>query len=289
MKNIELKGFEQLNELYELDSKPEGELLSTIDLDALTASKFQPRHDFDETQLQELSNSIKAQGVIQPIIARRVSENKYEIIAGERRWRAAKLAGLKSIPAIVKSVDDDTAHVYAVIENIQRDNLNPIEEALAFSRFRDDSSMSHADIAKLVGKSRAAITNSLRLLNLDQRVIVSLTSNSIDMGHARAVLSLDRVEQIEVIERVILKKLSVRQTESLVSTYLNESKKQDKNHLYCESHVADLQTELADILSTKAKIKLNCEGKGKIVIPIHSISEIEKLISKLKAKIRASD
>lgn len=283
MNNIELKGFTQLNEIYELDHQYDQEALSAIDLSLLITSKFQPRRDFNEEQLQELSDSIREQGVIQPIIVRKSNNNKYEIIAGERRWRAAKLAGLEKIPAVIKSISDDTAYTYAIIENIQRENLNPIEEAVAFARFRDENSMSHADIAKLVGKSRTAITNSLRLLNLTPEVMELLKSKKIDMGHARAVLPLDDQQQIEVINFVILQALSVRRTEELVSRYLNNTEIIEKKvaSKYDDIETLRLQNDLSKILQAKVKVNLNEEGKGKVVISVDSSLDVENLISLL--------
>jgi len=283
MSGIELKGFEQLNEIYDTAEKPDGTQLSNIRIELLQPSQFQPRREFDNAQLHELSESIKNQGVIQPIIVRYLDHNKYEIIAGERRWRAAKLAGLDSVPAITKKIDDNTAHVYALIENIQRQDLNPIEEAYAFCKFRDDDLMSHAEIAKLVGKSRAAITNSLRLLNLDKRVMNYLISKTIDMGHARAVLSLSPDMQVELIEKIIVNKLSVRQTERLVSKYASDCfiKETPVTPSYCEDEIKNLQNEISNALSVHTKIKLNNKGKGSISLSVESVEEIKKIITLL--------
>ena len=187
MSNLELKGLKFLraldNSFQDGESIP-SESITHLAVELLNSGKYQPRKQFDESILDELANSIKVQGIIQPLIVRKIAEECYEIIAGERRWRAAKKAGLTYVPVIIRNIDDNVALAFSLIENIQRENLNPIEEALALNRFREEFDMTHEDIAQMIGRSRVSVTNTLRLLSLDSRVIEMLNEGKIDMGHA---------------------------------------------------------------------------------------------------------
>jgi ParB family chromosome partitioning protein len=204
---------------------------SVLPVEFLQRGRYQPRRHFDENKLQELADSIKAQGMVQPIVVRSVGDNNYEIIAGERRWRAAQLAGLAEVPVFIREVDDQTAMAMALIENIQRDDLNPLEEAVALHRLLDEFGLTHQEIANAVGKSRTAVTNLMRLLELAPEVKALVDDRKLDMGHARALLALKAGDQRKAANEVVKKGLSVRATEALVKALLNPkpaaSKKQD--------------------------------------------------------------
>lgn len=193
--------------------------LNSLSIKSISRSQFQPRRTFAPEPLQELADSIKAQGVIQPIVVRNTEPGQYEIIAGERRWRAAQIAGLSHIPAIVREISDQTALALALVENIQREDLNPIEEATALKRLQEEFELTHGEVANVVGKSRTAVTNTLRLLNLEESVRIQLEKGTLDMGHARSLLSLDQVAQEEAALIIIDKQLNVRQAEQLVKSF----------------------------------------------------------------------
>jgi ParB family chromosome partitioning protein len=258
------------------------EAIIHLAIERLSPGKYQPRKRFDESILEELANSIKIHGIIQPLIVRKESEECYEIIAGERRWRAAKKVGLAYVPAIIRNVDDNVAFAFSLIENIQRENLNPIEEALAFNRFREGFQMTHENIAHMIGRSRVSITNTLRLLTLESRVIEMLNEKKIDMGHARALLRLTPLQQYQVASIVISKQLSVRETEALVNTF--KSSERDENiksislkkfHDKCDVWSAYLTRQFA----TNVSVKVNMEGKGKVIIEVNSTNEIDSFIN----------
>jgi ParB family transcriptional regulator, chromosome partitioning protein len=282
--NLELKGLKLLrtldNSFQDGESIP-SESITHLAVELLNSGKYQPRKQFDESILDELANSIKVQGIIQPLIVRKIAEERYEIIAGERRWRAAKKAGLTYVPVIVRNIDDNVALAFSLIENIQRENLNPIEEALALNRFREDFQMTHEDIAQMIGRSRVSITNSLRLLSLEPRVIEMLSEGKIDMGHARALLKLSQEQQYQVACTVIDKQLNVRETEALANR-LKSSADEDHNktlslaipHDKCE----EWSTYLSQQFTTNVSVKVNADGKGKVIIEVNSASEVDWLI-----------
>lgn len=261
-----------------------------IDLNHIEPSKNQPRNDFNEESLSELAKSIESMGVISPIIvAQKQNSDFYEIIAGERRWRAARIAKLKNIPAIIKEYSDLERLEVALIENIQREDLNPVEEALTYKRFYEDFKMSQEEIAEKVGKSRAAVTNALRLLKLDKRVIIFLKDKKISSGHARALLGLeDNDLQFETAEKIIEEQLSVRQIEELVKA-MNEStdekkpepQKPDRIDEAKKAAYKNIEKSLNDILGTKVSIK-NGKNKGRIEIEYYSEDELERLIGLFK-------
>lgn len=238
----------------------------------------QPRQDMDPHALQELSDSIKAQGILQPIIVRAVDDSIYEIIAGERRWRAAKLAGLTAVPVIIKNVDDNVAAALALIENMQRQDLNPIEEAVGIGRLLERYEMTHLQIAQALGYSRTKITNLLRLLKLPEEVKVHLARGDIEMGHARALLVLDDEQQLRAVKIIIEKDLSVRATESLVkSIQINKF-----NHNIAEKTPAlssQIELHLADILQAKVVVQQNEKGRGKVVIQYKNVEQLNKILS----------
>lgn len=282
--NLELKGLRLLRNL-ETSSSGSNEMDDTnvsithLALEFLQPGKYQPRKHIDDTVLNELADSIKVQGIIQPLIVRKVEHGQYEIIAGERRWRAAKIAGLTQVPVVIRNIEDNVALAFALIENIQRENLNPIEEAVAFSKFRDEFSMTHDEIAHTVGRSRVAITNTLRLLSLDKRVMRMLEEKKIDMGHARAVLTLDFEQQYQVALMIVEKQLNVRSAEELVNSlkFQNDRANKIKKNYYHEK--CDYWTqELSSKFATKVSVKLNSLGKGTIIIHVNSADEVERLI-----------
>ncbi|HCX3372280.1 ParB/RepB/Spo0J family partition protein [Legionella pneumophila serogroup 2] len=284
MSNLELKGLKLLraldNSFKDGESIP-SESITHLAVELLNPGKYQPRKQFDESILDELANSIKVQGIIQPLIVRKIAEERYEIIAGERRWRAAKKAGLTYVPVIVRNIDDNVALAFSLIENIQRENLNPIEEALALNRFREDFQMTHEDMAQMIGRSRVSITNSLRLLSLEPRVIEMLSEGKIDMGHARSLLKLSQEQQYQVACTVIDKQLNVRDTEALANR-LKSSGDEEHNktlslaipHDKCE----EWSTYLSQQFTTNVSVKVNAEGKGKVIIEVNSASEVDWLI-----------
>lgn len=284
MSNLELKGLKLLraldNSFQDGESIP-SESITHLAVELLISGKYQPRKQFDESILDELANSIKVQGIIQPLIVRKITEERYEIIAGERRWRAAKKAGLTYVPVIVRNIDDNVALAFSLIENIQRENLNPIEEALALNRFREDFQMTHEDMAQMIGRSRVSITNSLRLLSLEPRVIGMLSEGKIDMGHARSLLKLSQEQQYQAACIVIDKQLNVRETEALANRLKSSGDEEHKQtlslaipHDKCE----EWSTYLSQQFTTNVSVKVNAEGKGKVIIEVNSASEVDWLI-----------
>lgn len=260
-----------------LEDQQEGKRqLSELSMDLLQRGKYQPRRDMDPESLQDLANSIRAQGVIQPIVVRPLLGGRYEIVAGERRWRAAQLAGLTEIPAIVKDIPDEAAVAIALIENIQRENLNPIEEAIALQRLMEEFGMTHQQTADAVGKSRASVTNLLRLLTLTNEVKTMLEHGDLEMGHARALLALQEISQIEAAQTIIDKGLSVRETEDMVRqlqlpTVVKVPKAIDPD-------VNRLQKDLSNRLRLNVVIRCGTNGAGKVVIGYKNIAELDKLL-----------
>jgi ParB family chromosome partitioning protein len=257
----------------------------------LQAGRYQPRIRMDEGALNELAASIKAQGVMQPILVRPVGqhngaygfETMYEIIAGERRYRAAQLAGLDAIPVLVRDVDDQAAAAMALIENIQREDLNPLEEAQGIQRLITDFSFTHEQAAGAVGRSRSAVTNLLRLLNLAQPVQTMLMAGDIDMGHARALLGVDAATQITLANQVVAKRMSVRETEKLVLRTTTEQatppKARDKEK---SRDIAQLEEELSDLLATQVAFKIGTKGRGQMVIDFSDLDVLDGLIARLR-------
>ncbi|KAA8735649.1 ParB/RepB/Spo0J family partition protein [Acinetobacter qingfengensis] len=253
--------------------------LQHVDVALLQRGEYQPRRYMGEEELQDLADSIKQHGVMQPIVIRKLDDegSRYEIIAGERRWRAAQLAGLTQIPAIVREISDQVAIALALIENIQRQDLNPMEQALALQRFHDEFGLSHQEIADTVGKARATVSNLLRLLSLEDSVKDLLSEQKLDMGHARAILALKKTQQRQIAEHIIKKDLSVRQTEQLVRELLTPS--QHKQQKTASADLEQLTTRLSDRLGAQVQIDHNAKGKGKIVIKYHSLDELDGILS----------
>lgn len=260
--------------------------LQEINLELIKPGKYQPRRVFDKIELQELSDSIKENGVIQPIIIRMVGNNRYELIAGERRWRASKLAGLTSIPAVIREFSDEEALVIALIENIQRKDLNIVEEAEGYRKLIDEFGLTHEALAKVTGKSRSNVSNTLRLLNLNTKVLELLLQGELDMGHARALLPLAENSQLATAYEVIAKKLTTAQTESKVSAIMHENNKSDQKSSYRDSVDPDinhLEESLADKIGMMVAIKHNRAGNGKIVINYASVDELEGFLEQFDA------
>ena len=256
-----------------------GDVLRTLKLEQLQPGKYQPRTRMDHASLEELARSLKTQGVMQPILARSLGKGRYEIIAGERRWRAAKLAGMSEVPVVIREVADSAALAMALIENIQREDLNPLEEASGIHRLISEFKMTHQEAAQAVGRSRAATSNLLRLLNLPQPVQALLYDGSIDMGHARALLALDGRRQEDLAKRVAERGLSVRETEKLVQEILHPRSKKS-SRLKISRDILRFEEELAEKFGTTVAIKPGKKGAGKLVISYSSHEHLDDLLSK---------
>ncbi len=257
------------------------ESLRELNINQLKPGKYQPRSHMDEASLNELAASIKSQGVMQPILVRELPNSSYEIIAGERRWRASQLAGLTQVPVLVRVVPDNAALAMALIENIQRENLNPLEEAVGIQRLIDEFQMTHQEAADAVGRSRSAASNLLRLLKLPAEVQGMLMENKLDMGHARALLSLEPAQQILLANKVVLEGLSVREAEMLVQNQGNSAPKATIKQKVADRDTARLQEELTDKIGARVEIKVGKKGKGKLVIEYASNDHLDELIAKL--------
>ena len=259
-----------------------GDLLRTLNVSQLQPGKYQPRTRMDQESLSQLADSIKTQGIMQPILVRPVAPKKFEIIAGERRWRAAQIAGLNEVPTLVREIADEAALAMALIENIQREDLNPLEEANGIQRLIDEFSMTHQTAAEAVGRSRSAVTNLLRLHNLHDNVQEMLMQNRIDMGHARALLGLSGAKQIAAAEQIAQRGLSVRETEKLVkqfnavpSTNKPSSGNQD---------VKRLQDEISEILGATVQIQTSKKGTGVLKIQYATLTQLDDILSRLKTE-----
>lgn len=258
--------------------------LRHIPVDMIQRGKYQPRRDMHPEALEELSASIKAQGVMQPIVVRPISADKYEIIAGERRWRATQLAGLDTIPVIIRLVPDEAAIAMALIENIQREDLNPMEEALALSRLREEFDLTHQQIADAVGKSRATVTNLLRLMTLRDDVQRLLEHGDLEMGHAKALLGLPAEHQTGAANKVVGKGLSVRQTEAMVRSMLAqlESPAVQKSGPSADADIKHLQEQLSEKVGVPVLIQHGAKGKGKLVLKYNNLDELDGILSHIK-------
>ena len=254
---------------------------NALPIDFLQRGKYQPRSEFDPVQLQELADSISAQGIIQPIIVRPIGANKYEILAGERRWRAAQLAGFQEVDVIIKNVDDRSAVAISLIENIQREDLNTLDESEALQRLIDEFDMTHQQAADAVGRSRAAVSNLLRLLELTQEVKEYLRDGLIEMGHGRALLSLDGPQQLSVATKIVSRGLSVRATEAMVKQVLKDGGKK-RVPLKKDPDVERLQQNISEKLGATVKISCSSKGKGKITIQFSSLDELEGVLTHIK-------
>jgi ParB family chromosome partitioning protein len=256
--------------------------LRHLPVDLLQRGKYQPRTHMSPEALEDLSNSIKAQGVVQPIVVRPLSGGQYEIIAGERRWRASQMAGLDTIPAVVRDIPDEAAIAIALIENIQREDLNPVEEAVALQRLIDEFGMTHQQTADSVGRSRAAVTNLLRLLTLNDDVRQMLEEGKMDMGHARALLALSGNAQSSAARQVVDKGLSVRETENLVRHLTERPAAAKAKPSSLDPDIRALQDSLSDKIGAKVHIQHTSKGKGRLIIDYNSIDELEGVLARIR-------
>ena len=258
-----------------------GEALAMLAIDALEPGRYQPRLRLDPEALRELAESIKAQGVMQPILARPRGDGRYEIIAGERRWRAARMAGLATVPALVRDVPDRHVLAMALIENIQREDLNPLEEASGLKRLIEEFGMTHADAAEALGRSRAGITNTLRLLELAPPVQELLREGKLDMGHARALLALPPLKQVELAREAVAKRLSVREVEARVSAAMKGPAARARPR--ADRDVARLEEELSARLGTTVSIRPGAKpGSGRLTVHYSTLDQLDALLRKLK-------
>ena len=255
--------------------------LQHLPIDIMQRGKYQPRRDMDPTALEELAQSIRLHGIMQPIVVRAIDVGRYEIIAGERRWRAAQQAGLEYIPAMVRELSDEAAIAMALIENIQREDLNPIEEATALQRLQHEFSLTQQQIADAVGKSRASIANLLRLIALPEEVKTLLAHGDLEMGHARALLGLPANRQVEGARHVVAQGLTVRQTESLVRQWLNAETKPEKK-TKTDPDIGRLEQRLAEKLGASVHIKHGEKGKGQLVIKYNSLDELQGVLAHIR-------
>ncbi|MCF7520373.1 MULTISPECIES: ParB/RepB/Spo0J family partition protein [Pseudoalteromonas] len=267
---------EQVSEVVAEQSKGE---LQKLAIEFLQSGKYQPRKDMSEEALEELASSIRAQGIIQPIVVRPIGANKYEIIAGERRWRAAQLAKLDTVPCIIKDVPDEAAVAIALIENIQREDLNAMEEAIALNRLLNEFELTHQQVAEAVGKSRTTVTNLLRLNNLNDDVKILLEHGDIEMGHARCLLALDGEAQSDAARSAVAKALTVRETEKLVRAILEPAPEKEVQEK--DPDVKQLEQKLAENLGAKVEINYNKKGKGKLVISYTNLDELDGILSRI--------
>ncbi len=281
---IKMKGLGRgLDALLSGSDKPQGDEQRNLPVERLKPGKYQPRTHMDQDSLAELAASIKAQGIMQPILVRAIDSTpgaeRYEIVAGERRWRAAQLAGLSDVPVLVRSIPDEQALAMALIENIQRENLNPLEEAQGLQRLIDEFGLTHQQAADAVGRSRPAASNLLRLLQLTAAVQDMLMNGQLDMGHARALLPISSSQQVGLAQRIIQKDLSVRETERLVQQILNPPTKAPAQPV--DRDLLILQERLSDGLGANVAIRSNKKGAGKLTIEFSSLDQLDGLISRI--------
>lgn len=253
--------------------------LQKLPIEFLQSGKYQPRKDMSEEALEELASSIRSQGIIQPIVVRPIGEKSYEIIAGERRWRAAQLAKLDTVPCIIKNVADEAAVAIALIENIQREDLNAMEEAVALNRLLTEFELTHQQVADAVGKSRTTVTNLLRLNNLNDDVKILLEHGDIEMGHARCLLALEGEAQSDAARLAVAKALTVRETEKLVRSILEPVPKKETAEK--DPDVKQLEQQLADSLGAKVEINYNKKGKGNLVISYTNLDELDGILNRI--------
>jgi len=283
---MKLKGLGRgLDALLDRDSEgaPTAEHQATLRVDQLQRGRYQPRTKMDDASLQELAASIKKQGLMQPILVRPLGGDRHEIIAGERRWRAAKIAGLAEVPVLVRDVPDSAALAMALVENIQREDLNPLEEANGVQRLIDEFKLTHQEAAEAIGRSRAGTTNLLRLLNLQKPVQTMVFDGKLEMGHARALLALEGRKQEAVAKRVAARGLSVRQTEDLVNTIVHPAAKAKRKFSF-DRDVARLEEELSEEIGTTIQIKPGRKGAGKLIVTYSSADHLDDLLSRFRRK-----
>ena len=254
--------------------------LRNLPVDLIQRGRYQPRSDMRSETLEDLADSIRAQGVVQPVVVRPIGDDRYELIAGERRWRAAQLAGLHEVPAVIRDVPDEAAVAMALIENIQRENLNPLEEARALDRLVREFGLTHEGAAGAVGRSRAAVSNLLRLLDLEAEVKALVEERALEMGHARALLGLGGAHQVEAAKQVVARGLSVRNTEKLVKNWLAGDRKKPSPRP--DPDIRRLEEELASRLAARVQLRHGRGGKGRLVIEYNSTDELEGILAHIK-------
>ena len=258
-------------------------LLREIAVSQLSPGKYQPRTRMDHASLDDLAQSIRARGIVQPILVREIGPGKFEIVAGERRWRAAQIAGLATVPALVRDIPDEQALGIGLIENIQREDLNAIEEAAGIKRLIDEFKLTHESAAQAVGRSRAAVTNLLRLLELSKPVQDMLMDGKLDMGHARALLALVKARQVELAHQIVARALSVREAERMVKAALTPSSAK-KSPAATDGDTRRLEDSIAEKLSARVVIKANAKGRGSLTLHFHSLEELDGLLEKTGLK-----
>ena len=275
-------------EVVQNTDDPANPAVSTLPVDIIQRGKYQPRTDMHPESLEDLANSIRAQGVIQPIVVRPIGQDKngkdkYEIVAGERRWRASQLADLEEIPVIIKTMTDQDTIAVALIENIQRENLNPLEEATSLQRLLTEFKLTHQEVSEAVGKSRTSVTNIMRLLDLNDDVKRLLENGDIEMGHAKTILGLKGIKQSEVAQIVVSKDLTVRATEELVKKYQSEQPIESKVEEKADCNVLTLENDLSKLLGALVKVKQTSKkGKGKLIINYNSFDELDGILEHIK-------
>ena len=260
-------------------SEEKQQQLQTLPIEYMQRGKYQPRKDMNADRLQELADSIRAQGIVQPIVVRNLNADKYEIVAGERRWRAAQLAGLQEVPVVIKDIDDRAAMAIGLIENIQREDLNPLEEAEALKRLIDEFTMTHQQIADAVGKSRATVSNLLRLIDLQPEVKKMLAGGQLEMGHARALLALEGNNQVAAAKKIVAAGLTVRAAEKLVKA--KPANNIGRKKRYIDPDTLRLQDELTGKLGAKVLIEHQSNGNGRLVISYTSLEELEGVMKRI--------
>jgi ParB family transcriptional regulator, chromosome partitioning protein len=277
----EVTGKKGLNKKNSLKQESNELSIVYLPISHLERGKYQPRKDINIESLEELATSIKSQGIIQPIVVRKIEKNRYEIIAGERRWRAAQIAELTEIPAIIREVSDEVTMAFSLIENIQRENLNPVEEAEAIQRLIDECQLTHQDVALMLGKSRATITNLLRVLSLNNDVKLLLENADIEFGHAKVLLALTGSAQSQAAKIVVAKSLSVRETEALVKR-MSSTTGGFKLEKTIDPDVKHLQKLLTDKFGVMVKIHYNSKGKGRLILSYNNLQELEGILLHIK-------
>lgn len=259
--------------------------MALLDVTSIAAGRYQPRQDFAEDALQELADSIKAQGLVQPVIVRMIGEQQYELIAGERRWRAAQMAGLNQVPAVIRELEDQQALAMALIENIQRKDLNPLEEAQALARLLTEFELTHQEVAEAVGRSRSAVTNLLRLLKLPELLQDWLQDGLLSMGHMRALLMVEDAMQVQLAQQAIDEAWSVRQMEQAIQQLQAQATKTSspaKSASDKDPNISALEQQLTEQLGAKVKIKHHATGRGKMEINYSDLEELQQLLSRIK-------
>jgi ParB family chromosome partitioning protein len=253
--------------------------IAEIDIDQIETNPFQPRTEFDETALRELAQSIKEQGVIQPVTVRKLGYNKYQLISGERRLRASKMAGLTKIPAFIRVANDEQMLELALIENIHRENLNAIEVAISYQRLIDECNLTQEEVSEKVGKSRSAVANFLRLLKLPAEIQLAIRDGHISMGHARALINInDKEEQLKLLQQIIMDEMNVRQTEELAEKAKNPEAKERKQTNFIPEHFKSKIKKLSQTLNTKVKVKRDIKGHGSVVIDFKDEAEFDRIM-----------